>query len=295
MSLRAYSNADAALVPAGVRFLIAGLWAFLVFRGSGIVYDLLPTHNLIPGVVYGILGCTLLGAGFFFFVRVLDGREMPPLLSISLPLDRTALRQWIAGLVLGAGLIVANVAAIALFGQLRLHLHLNRAAVLRALLGAAMMLGGALMEEIAFRGYPLQKLAECLGTLWAVLVLSALFGAVHLANPASQGWKSWGFFNTLAVGILFALARIRTGSLWLSFGMHFGWNLCQGTIFGLPVSGITQFASLVTARVHGPVALTGGAYGPEASAACSLVLLAALPITWLCTSARSLQHRTAGR
>lgn len=295
MNLRAYAGTDSALVPAGLRFLIAALWSLLVFRGSGIVYDLLPAHNLVPGVLYGILGSTLLAAGFYFFLRVLDGREAPFFLAISLPVDRTAVRQWWAGFALGVGFIAANAAAIALFGQLRLHLHWNRAALLRALLAAAMMLGGALMEELAFRGYPFQKLAETLGTWWAVLVLAALFGAVHLHNPASQGWRSWGFFNTLAVGLLFALARIRSGSLWLPFGMHFGWNFCQGLALGLPVSGLTQFASLVTARVHGSSALTGGAYGPEASATCALVLLAALPLTWWATGVRRVQHRPMGR
>ena len=80
----------------------------------------------------------------------------------------------------------------------------------------------------SFRGYPFQKLTEACGAFWAVVVLSALFGAVHLGNPDAGGWLSWGFFNTLAVGVLFALARIRSGSLWFSFGLHFGWNLFQG-------------------------------------------------------------------
>jgi hypothetical protein len=97
---------------------------------------------------------------------------------------------------------------------------------------------------------------------------------------------SWGFFNTLAVGVLFALVRIRSGSLWFSFGLHFGWNLFQGAVFGLPVSGLREFSTVVTATVHGSLALTGGGYGPEASATCSTVLVVGLPLVWWLTARR---------
>ena len=123
-----------------------------------------------------------------------------------------------------------------------------------------------------------------------MLALSALFGVVHLQNPDAQGWLSWSFWNTLGVGLLFALARIRTGSLWFSFGLHFGWNLFQGAVFGLPVSGLREFSTFVTASVRGSAALTGAGYGPEASAICSIVLVAALPLVWIFTSTSKIQH-----
>jgi hypothetical protein len=124
-----------------------------------------------------------------------------------------------------------------------------------------------------------------------VIALSALFGAVHLWNPDAKGVLSWGFFNTLAVGVLFALARIRTGSLWFSFGLHFSWNLVQGAVFGLPVSGLREFSTYVTAIPHGSSALTGATYGPEASATCAIVLVLAFPLLWAITSSRFIQTR----
>ena len=153
------------------------------------------------------------------------------------------------------------------------------------------MLFGALFEELAFRGYPFQKLTEAVGALWAVVLLSMLFGALHLGNPGSQGIRSWGFCNTMMIGLVLALVRIRTGSLWFSFGMHWGWNLFQGLVLGLPVSGLHQFASLVTASTSGPVQLTGGRYGPEASATCAIVLVLFLPLLWQVSGGRNLQHR----
>ena len=185
----------------------------------------------------------------------------------------------------------ADVIFIACFGSLRLHFHLTGQVFLRALAVGVLLLFGALMEELSFRGYPFQKLTEAFGAFWAVFALSALFGAVHLWNPDSQGFLSWGFFNTLGVGLLFAIARIRTGSLWFSFGLHFSWNFFQGVVFGLPVSGMQEFNTLVVGSTRGPLALTGGAYGPEASATCTIILVIALPLLWRLISARNIQHR----
>ena len=87
-----------------------------------------------------------------------------------------------------------------------------------------------------------------------------LFGLVHLANP-HRTWIST--LNTALVGIPFAIAYLRTRSLWMPIGMHFIWNFLLGFFLGLPVSGLTVPASVFTARVRGPVWLTGGDYGPE--------------------------------
>ncbi len=279
------------LLPSLVRFMVAAVWTAGVFWGSGFVYTLFPERNLLPGLIFRLVACILTAAGFAFFLRVLDYNFAPLPLALGLPLDLTAARQWASGLALGGVLITADVLLIATFGSLQLHVHLNRHMLLRATGVMLLLLFGALLEELSFRGYPFQKLTEALGAFWAVIALSALFGAVHLWNPDAQGFLSWGFFNTLAVGLLFALARIRTGSLWFSFGLHFGWNFFQGTIYGLPVSGIRDFITVVVGTAHGSKALTGGTYGPEASATCTMVLVIALPLLWLMTSPRNIQHR----
>jgi uncharacterized protein len=282
------------LLPPFVRFAVAAIWTVAVFWGSGFVYALFPERNLLPGVLFRLIACILTAAGFAFFIRVLDYNQLPLPAALGLPFDLTAGRQFTSGLALGGLLITTDIAFIACFGSLRFHFHLNRQLLLRAAAVAVLLLIGALLEELSFRGYPFQKLTEAFGAFWAVVFLSALFGAVHLWNPDAQGFLSWGFFNTLGVGLLFAIARIRTGSLWFPFGLHFGWNLFQGAVFGLPVSGLRDFSTLVTATVRGPQALTGGAYGPEASATCTIVLVIALPLLWVLTSSRNIQHHPPG-
>jgi membrane protease YdiL (CAAX protease family) len=282
------------LLPPLVRFMVSGVWVAAVFWGSGFVYALFPGRNLLPGLLFRLVACVLTGGGFIFFIRVLDYNSLPLPLALGLPCDRIAGRQWGTGVVLGGMLITADVLCIGWFGSLRFHFHLTRHVLVRAAVVVLLLLFGALLEELSFRGYPFQKLTEALGAFWAVIALSALFGAVHLWNPDSQGWLSWGFFNTLAVGVLFALARIRSGSLWFSCGLHFGWNLFQGAVFGLPVSGLGEFSTVVTARAQGPAALTGGAYGPEGSAICAIVLVMAFPLLWLLTGSQNIQHRRPG-
>jgi uncharacterized protein len=280
------------LLPPLVRFAVAAVWTAGVFWGSGFVYALFPQRDLVPGLLFRLIACALTAAGFAFFLRVLDYNNSPLPAALGLPFDCSAGRQWSTGLALGALLISADVLIVACFGSMRWHLHVSSNTLLRFVAVAALLLFGALMEELSFRGYPFQKLTEAFGAFWAVIALSALFGAVHLWNPDAHGILSWAFINTLVVGLLFALARIRTGSLWFSFGLHFGWNLFQGAVFGLPVSGLREFSTIVTATAYGSAALTGDAYGPEASAICTIVLVVALPLLWWLTSPRKIQHPT---
>jgi membrane protease YdiL (CAAX protease family) len=125
-------------------------------------------------------------------------------------------------------------------------------------------------EEAVFRGYPFQRLVESIKPLGAIAVTSALFGLVHLSNP-NRTWIST--LNTALIGIPFCIAYLRTRALWVPIGMHFIWNFLQGFLFGLPVSGLTVSASVLAARVRGPVGVTGGGYGPEASWPATIAIL----------------------
>ncbi len=135
-----------------------------------------------------------------------------------------------------------------------------------------MLVGAAANEELSFRGYPFQRLAEATGAIPAVAVFSALFGSVHLQNP-DHSWFST--LNTMLVGVTLAVAYLRTRSLWLPIGLHFSWNFVQGFVLGLPVSGIFLANPLLQAKVSGPVWLTGGGYGPEGGVLTTVVVVLA--------------------
>ncbi len=115
-------------------------------------------------------------------------------------------------------------------------------------------------EELLARGYHLQTIASGLNLFWGVVISSAVFGLLHLGNPNATWVSAAGIFFA---GVYLAYGYIRTRQLWLSIGLHIGWNFFEGVVFGFPVSGLDIYA-LTRIKVQGPELWTGGAFGPEA-------------------------------
>ncbi len=125
-------------------------------------------------------------------------------------------------------------------------------------------------EELLSRGYHLQTIASGTNRTLGVVLSSGIFGALHLANPHASWMSTLGIF---LAGLFLAYGYLRTGRLWLSIGLHIGWNFFEGVVFGFPVSGM-EFYRLMRVAVRGPDLWTGGYFGPEAG----LVLLPALAL-----------------
>jgi hypothetical protein len=86
--------------------------------------------------------------------------------------------------------------------------------------------------------------------------------------------------GTFLAGLFLAYGWMRTRQLWLSFGLHAGWNFFEAVAFGFPVSGLQTF-SLIRQTASGPQWLTGGAFGPEAGVIMLFAtLVAILAIHW---------------
>ena len=115
-------------------------------------------------------------------------------------------------------------------------------------------------EELLSRGYHLQTIASGLNLFWGVVLSSTVFGVLHLVNPNATWISAAGLFFA---GLFLAYGYITTRQLWLSIGLHLGWNFFEGVVFGFPVSGLDIYR-LMRITVHGPELWTGGAFGPEA-------------------------------
>jgi membrane protease YdiL (CAAX protease family) len=217
--------------------------------------------------------------------RYLDRKTF---VSLGVRIDRLAAWDILAGFVL-SGVMVGIAFAILLYADLLEVQEIGWngggwAAVVDLFLWF-MAIGAAVAwsEELGFRGYILQNLGEGIGLVWAVVVSCILYGFMHMSNPNST-WLSGTLIAV--IGFLRILGWLRTGQLWLSMGMHAGWNFFQGPIFGFSVSGMTT-GSLITHSLSGPDWVTGGPFGPEAGIVVVPVVLLALVMMFLYTVRRT--------
>lgn len=123
-------------------------------------------------------------------------------------------------------------------------------------------IGAGIGEEIVTRGVLFRVVEEGLGTWWALLVSAAFFGAAHIGNPNATTWSSVAIM--IEAGLLLALLYHVTRSLWTCIGLHAAWNITQGFIYGVPVSGL-ESSGWLASELSGPDWLSGGAFGAEAS------------------------------
>jgi len=170
---------------------------------------------------------------------------------------------------LGFGWILSGVMAALVFGTLSLggwltvdQIDLDPALFLAPLTGYFLVhLLVGWWEELFFRGYLFDNLTEGLGRSIAILVSCVLYGVVHMINPNASLLSG-------SIIILFGWMRLygllSTRQLWLSMGMHMGWNFFQGPVFGFAASGHDTF-TLIEHTTSGAGWITGGDFGPEAS------------------------------
>jgi len=132
-------------------------------------------------------------------------------------------------------------------------------------LGAVVFTLSAYVEELLFRVLMLGGLVRLTGRPWLALTVMALtVGAFHLATTAHTTLIS--VVSSTLGGVMYGVAFLRTGTLWLGLGVHIGWNWIQGTVLGFTVSGTDDYSGAVL-QLHtsGADWLGGGAYGPEGS------------------------------
>jgi hypothetical protein len=245
-------------------FVFSFLLSALAFFISGnIAHEAAEQHPFRVEFIFRPLWALLLLAIFIWLLTVGDHIEEHRIAAQGLPRVKGWLKQFVLGIVLGCVLTSLAIVPIHFWGHFRsvnlmaLHLLPNLCAVLLALFC------GALAEELMFRGYPFQHLEKAIGTVPAVLVFAVIYGVLHLLNPSSG---LWSIANSVLIGVLLSVAYLRTRALWLPWGIHFGWNLSLGLLFGLPLSGFRSYNLLRYTEAYGPTWLTGGRYGVEASA-----------------------------
>ncbi len=212
---------------------------FLAERGashrSGL-YHLAPFHRFLDR---SLLGLALIGLWpLLRYLGIRSWRE------VGFSRDGGGWRKAGLGFLIGFGSL-ALVAAVVIIGGAR-EVHISGDVgkqLLGAILTAAVV---AILEEVLFRGGLFGALRKALQWPVALVISSAVYALVHFLkkgnSPAQVDWLSGlgllpqmfrnfadlsyivpAFFVLLLVGAILALAYQRTGSLYMSIGLHAGW------------------------------------------------------------------------
>jgi membrane protease YdiL (CAAX protease family) len=265
----------------GIAFLVcaklfAVLAAFITAAAFGGPQTVRGNWEFLIGAFVLISSATLIGWGCSAVFEEL------PFRSVGWWPHRGWLKNMLLGTVIGTAslLLAAGFAAISRGIKFSFNssgaTSIGKTVILSAII---FVLAGA-GEEALFRGYPLQTLTRANLAWLGVMLTSLAFASVHLDNPNVP--RGFAFVNTAVAGVWFAVAYVRTRSLWFPLGLHWSWNWTQASLLGLPVSGIDRIAPapLLHAMNTGPDWLTGGAYGIEGGAACTVALIVSTVVVW---------------
>lgn len=208
------------------------------------------------------------------FTRLVHNKS---LVSLGLAYDGQSLTR----VAFGAAIALGCVTAVFLLGVLFGFIEVKRSQLSEDCVSCLPLFFGGLIdfftaavfEEIIFRGYVFYLLYVSVGSEAAIAMSSIVFAVAHIIKHPST--PVLYMFNAFLFGLLAAVSRDITGTLWLPIGLHFGWNVVSGPIFGLPYSGRTYDRGVVTSNVMGPAWLTGGLYSLDAGVLGTLALLIA--------------------
>ena len=241
--------------------------------------DVSPGPYLEDVIFRGMLLAAALIASFIC-TQLLDGL---PWRAVGLWFHKSWFRDFVIGSLIGVLSLALATLIATLGGGLRFSLSGRELLfpVLQTLvLSGVLFIIAALAEEALLRGYPLQTMTRArLFTLGAIIT-SVTFAALHMGNPNFR--LGIPVLNLVIAGIWFAVAYWRTRSLWLPLGIHWAWNWALGSLFGLPVSGLTDIAPnpLLRGVDLGPTWLTGGDYGVEGGIAGTVALINSTIFVW---------------
>ncbi|MEM8682160.1 MAG: CPBP family intramembrane glutamic endopeptidase [Pseudomonadota bacterium] len=201
-------------------------WVFFLLVLTGLRHLQLPGFGTAAAPIAGAL---LLAAMLILIAGLKTwGGELPE--SIGLRLHAKIPSQFFVGLCAGIGVVAVMMVVMVTFTSLEIH-RSDHDSIL-AMLGISFLILFvlALMEEVAFRSYPLFKLLQAWGVRPAVYITSIAFAFYHgLAAENLLGPGVWGLF--------YAWMALKTDSIAMPTGFHVGLNWVQAWLGMKPKYG----------------------------------------------------------
>ena len=178
----------------------------------------------------------------------------------------TAAREWALGVAVAWGLVVLSVLPLAIFRSMQVSLWLGWRAVFASLFSVVGVAATSLAVELVYRGFAFTRLAKGVGRASSVILLVLVYGSVY----GRQSPRA--FLVACALSALFFTGWFRTHAVWMSWGLHLGWDLGLGLVFGLPLAEGGDISGIVLAQVRRGL-VSFPVLGPSGMVWTSLVLL----------------------
>jgi hypothetical protein len=257
-------------------------WRILIFLAATYCCGFAASIFLAPPIawLYSLLGLRIATDGWVIVAAFLGGHWIALRFFEKRPwsevwMDRNAARPALLarGFLLGAVAIAMPTLLLMSVGWMRLQASPYGSLVAAALRVSLLLLPAALYEELATRGYLFATLRDAIGWRVALLVMSLLFGLLHLRNP---GASVESVTLVILAGVFLGGVVIATESLYAAWMAHFAWNWTMAVVFHTAVSGLPLESPDYRLIETGPDWITGGVWGPEGGAAGGLGMLGAL-------------------
>jgi membrane protease YdiL (CAAX protease family) len=199
----------------------------------------------------------VIGFGCYWLLVIAVERRRP----VELAFRFSSLLDLAVGFVIGFAIMLAILLLVYALGFYRIKLgHLS--GWFHSLVYDSYISG--MLEELAFRAILLRLFARMFNPVAGLLISSALFGLAHLTHGTPFQALEIAFNAGLTMGIPYMI----TGRLWMSIGMHIGWDFTEESLLGVNTTdGLLQS---MPDPAHS-VFLTGGTYGPDGSLFAALV------------------------
>jgi uncharacterized protein len=256
-------------IRAGWRFLIF-ITLVVVFRVAA--FRVPPVWRLLKTTESGTLTpfsdvtlASLSAVSAFLAAFIMSRIEKRRLTSYGIPVTGAFGKLFWSGVIWGFGMLTLEMLIIHALGGFAFGGFALRGATLvhYAAAWAVNFVLVGINEEFTFRGYPQFTLTAGIGFWPTAVLLSVLFGCVHLFNP-NEGWV--GALSVFVFGMFACLTLKRTGNLWFAIGFHAAGDYAETFVYSVPDSGYVATGHLLNSTLHpGPRWLTGGSIGPEGS------------------------------
>lgn len=244
--------------------IVIGIIQYFIFGGENLLKESIQASDM-----YNII--SLIGQIFPIAISIFVGKKLLNRSNFSLGLRKeNFLKDYFQGILIS----LLQLSLVVLLGillnsaKLTINTKINMPMVVLFTIG--WMIQG-FSEELVCRSLFMNGFTAFISVKSAILLNSLIFSFLHIGN---NGINIIALINLFMSGLVYSLLFYLKDSIWIAAAAHSFWNMIQGNLFGISVSGFpVARATIFKTEFFGPKLLTGGEFGIEASLLCTLAEL----------------------